>query len=181
MKNEPQQAFGYLIIEMQKGYRLHGKDKTMDKQTFQSNVLSCEDMLYRISKSICFYESDCEDAVQQAVFNAYLSLDTLRDDKYFRTWITRILINECYKLNKQKSREVTFAEYALTNEAIEDNYSFIFTEIMKLSPKIRIVIQLYYIEDYTVTEIASILHIPVGTVKSRLSSGRAMLKNILED
>ena len=155
--------------------------KHMDKQTFQSNVLSVEDMLYRISKSICFYESDCEDAVQQAILNAYTKLDTLREERYFRTWITRILINECYRLNKQKSREVTFAEYALTNEAIEDNYSFIFTEIMKLPPKVRIVVQLYYVEEYSVNEIADILHIPSGTVKSRLSSGRAMLKNLLED
>ena len=153
----------------------------MDKQTFQSNVLSVEDMLYRISKSICFYESDCEDAVQQAILNAYAKIDTLREEKYFRTWITRILINECYRLNKQKFREVTFAEYALTNEAKEDNYSFVFTEIMKLPPKIRIVVQLHYVEDYSVSEIASILHIPTGTVKSRLSQGRAKLKNLLEE
>ena len=166
---------------MQKRYRLHGKETAMDKTTFQSKVLSVEDMLYRISKSICFYESDCEDAVQQAILNAYASLDTLREERYFRTWITRILINECYRINKQKFREVTFAEYALTNEAREDNYSFIFTEIMKLPPKIRVVVQLHYVEDYSVSEIASILHIPQGTVKSRLSSGRAMLKNILED
>ena len=153
----------------------------MDKQTFQKNVLSAEDMLYRISKSICFYESDCEDAVQQAILNAYEKLDSLREEKYFRTWITRILINECYRLNKQKYREVTFAEYALTNEARDDNYSFVFTEIMKLPPKIRIVVQLYYVEDYSVSEIASILHIPSGTVKSRLSIGRTKLKSILEE
>ena len=153
----------------------------MDKQIFQSNVLSVEDMLYRISKSICFYESDCEDAVQQAILNAYTKLDTLREERYFRTWITRILINECYRLNKQKFREVTFAEYALANEAKEDNYSFVFTEIMKLPPKIRIVVQLHYVEDYSVNEIASILHIPTGTVKSRLSQGRAKLKNLLEE
>lgn len=153
----------------------------MDKQTFQKNVLSSEDMLYRISKSICFYESDCEDAVQQAILNAYEKLDSLREEKYFRTWITRILINECYRLNKQKYREVPFAEYALTNEAREDNYSFVFTEIMKLPQKIRIVVQLYYVEDYSVSEIASILHIPSGTVKSRLSAGREKLKNLLEE
>lgn len=153
----------------------------MDKQTFQNNVLSSEDMLYRVSKSICFYESDCEDAVQQAILKAYEKLDSLREEKYFRTWITRILINECYRVNKQKRREVTFAEYALTNEATEDDYSFVFTEIMKLSPKIRIVVQLYYVEDYSVGEIASILHIPSGTVKSRLSVGRSKLKTFLEE
>ncbi len=153
----------------------------MDKKSFQNNVLSSEEMLYRISKSICFYESDCEDAVAQAILNAYEKLDTLREDKYFRTWITRILINECYRINKQKSREVTFAEYAITNEAREDNHSFVFTEIMKLPQKIRIVVQLYYVEDYSVGEISSILHIPSGTVKSRLSAGRAKLKSILEE
>ena len=153
----------------------------MDKQSFQNNVLSSEDMLYRVSKSICFYESDCEDAVQQAILKAYEKLDSLREEKYFRTWITRILINECYRVNKQKRREVTFAEYALTNEATEDDYSFVFTEIMKLSPKIRIVVQLYYVEDYSVGEIASILHIPSGTVKSRLSVGRSKLKTFLEE
>ena len=153
----------------------------MDKQSFQNNILSSEEMLYRISKSICFYESDCEDAVSQTILNAYENLDTLREDKYFRTWITRILINECYRINKQKSREVTFAEYSLTNEAREDNYSFVFTEIMKLPQKIRMVVQLYYVEDYSVSEISSILHIPSGTVKSRLSAGRAKLKSILEE
>ena len=166
---------------MRNRYRLHGKDKTMDKQTFQNNVLASEEMLYRVSKSICFYDSDCEDAVQQAILNAYAKLDSLHEEKYFRTWITRILINECYRVNNLKSREVSFAEYALTSEAVEDNYSFVFTEIMKLPPKIRIVIQLYYVEDYSVNEIASILHIPSGTVKSRLSKGRAKLKSILEE
>ena len=153
----------------------------MDKQTFQDNVLASEEMLYRVSKSICFYDSDCEDAVQQAILNAYTKLDSLHEEKYFRTWITRILINECYRVNNLKSREVSFAEYALTSEAVEDNYSFVFTEIMKLPPKIRIVVQLYYVEDYSVSEIASILHIPSGTVKSRLSKGRAKLKSILEE
>lgn len=153
----------------------------MDKQTFQNNVLASEEMLYRVSKSICFYDSDCEDAVQQAILNAYTKLDSLHEEKYFRTWITRILINECYRVNNLKSREVSFAEYALTSEAVEDNYSFVFTEIMKLPPKIRIVVQLYYVEDYSVSEIASILHIPSGTVKSRLSKGRAKLKSILEE
>ena len=166
---------------MRNRYRLHGKDKTMDKQTFQDNVLASEEMLYRVSKSICFYDSDCEDAVQQAILNAYTKLDSLHEEKYFRTWITRILINECYRVNNLKSREVSFAEYALTSEAVEDNYSFVFTEIMKLPPKIRIVVQLYYVEDYSVSEIASILHIPSGTVKSRLSKGRAKLKSILEE
>lgn len=153
----------------------------MDKQTFQNNVLSSEEMLYRVSKSICFYESDCEDAVQQAILKAYENLDYLREEKYFRTWITRILINECYRVNKLKRREVSFFEYSLSEEAHNENHSYVFESIMKLPPKIRIVIQLYYVEGYSVEETASILHIPSGTVKSRLSQGRKKLKSILEE
>lgn len=153
----------------------------MDKQTFQNNVLSSEEMLYRISKSICFYESDCEDAVQNAILKAYEKLDSLREEKYFRTWITRILINECYRVNKLKHREVSFSEYLLSEEARNENYSDVFESIMKLPPKIRITVQLYYVEGYSIEETAGILHIPTGTVKSRLSQGRAKLKSILED
>lgn len=153
----------------------------MDKHTFQNNVLSSEEMLYRVSKSICFYESDCEDAVQQAILKAYEKLDTLREEKYFRTWITRILINECYRVNNLKRRETSFFEYSLSEEAHNENHSYVFESIMNLPPKIRIVIQLYYVEGYSVEETASILHIPSGTVKSRLSQGRAKLKTLLEE
>lgn len=166
---------------MQNRYRLHGKDKTMNKQTFLSNVLSAEEMMYRVSKAICFCESDCEDAVQNAILKAYEKLDSLRNEKYFRTWITRILINECYRVNKLKRREMSFSEYSLSEESHNENYSDVFEAIMNLPPKIRITVQLHYVEGYSVEETAQILHIPSGTVKSRLSLGRTKLKSILEE
>ncbi len=153
----------------------------MDNLTFQEKVLSCEEMLYRISKSICFYDNDCEDAVQEAVLKAYKKLDTLRNEEYFRTWLTRILINECYKINKSRSREVSFFEYSLSEEGRNEEFTNVFEMIMSLSEKIRIVVQLYYVEGYSVEEVASILRIPSGTVKSRLSQGRQKLKKILEE
>lgn len=153
----------------------------MDNLTFQEKVLSCEEMLYRISKSICFYDNDCEDAVQEAVLKAYKKLDTLRNEEYFRTWLTRILINECYKINKSRSREVSFFEYSLSEEGRNEEFTNVFETIMSLSEKIRIVVQLYYVEGYSVEEVASILRIPSGTVKSRLSQGRQKLKKILEE
>lgn len=171
----------YLINEMQNRYRLHGKDEIMNKKTFQDNVLSMEEMLYRVSKSICFYESDCEDAVHEAIVKAYEKLDTLREEKYFRTWITRILINECYKINKAKKQEVSFAEYMLSGETGDEDFSNVFDSIMRLPEKIRITVQLHCIEGYSVAETAQILSVPQGTVKSRLSQGRIKLKNILEE
>ena len=153
----------------------------MDKKTFQNNVLSAETMLYRVAKSICFYESDCEDAVHEAILRAYEKLATLREEKYFRTWITRILINECYKINKSKKYEVSFSEYTLSEEAKTEEFSYVFDAIMRLPDKIRITVQLHCVEGYSVEETAKILGIPQGTVKSRLSQGRAKLRDILEE
>lgn len=153
----------------------------MDMLTFQTNILTCEEMLYRVAKSICFNECDCEDAVQESILNAYGNLDSLRDEKYFRTWLTRILINECYKINKKKSRQACFDDYLFVEETKETEYSYVFEAIMCLPEKIRVAVQLHYVEGYSVDETASILRIPSGTVKSRLSQGRKKLKSILEE
>ncbi|MBQ8209499.1 MAG: RNA polymerase sigma factor [Clostridia bacterium] len=153
----------------------------MDRITFQTNVLTCEEMLYRVAKSICFYESDCEDAVQEAILKAYEKLGSLKNEKYFKTWLTRILINECYKINRIKSRQVSFDDYLFFEEAREPENSYVYEAIMHLPEKIRVVVQLYYVEGYSVDETASILRIPSGTVKSRLSQGRKSLKTILEE
>lgn len=78
----------------------------MDKEAFANVVLSSTDSLYRISKSILKNDADCEDAVQEAIAIGFSKLDTLRQDAYAKTWLTRILIHECYGLLKK--REKTF-------------------------------------------------------------------------
>ena len=67
----------------------------MTKDVFIKEVRDAEAMLYHISKSILKNDSDCGDAVQETILKAYEKLPTLKKEKYFRTWITKILINEC--------------------------------------------------------------------------------------
>lgn len=153
----------------------------MDKDAFTAGVLANEQMLYRISKSILFYDSDCEDAVQEAIFKAYSKISQLREEKYFTTWLVRILINECYRINNGKRRETSFEEYMQSEEAEESGISELYEAMMKLPEKIRITVELYYIEGYSVEETGNILGIPSGTVKSRLSEGRKKLKTFLEE
>lgn len=153
----------------------------MDKETFTAKVLASEQMLYRISKSILFYDSDCEDAVQEAIFKAWSKISGLREEKYFTTWLVRILINECYRINNGKSRETGFEEYMGSREAEETGVPELYEAMMKLPEKIRVTVELYYIEGYSVEETGRILEIPGGTVKSRLSEGRKKLKTFLEE
>ena len=92
----------------------------MTKDVFIKEVRDAEAMLYHISKSILKNDSDCGDAVQETILKAYEKLPTLKKEKYFRTWITRILINECkgilrkrknvHTLNKAKNAEKRSAE-----------------------------------------------------------------------
>lgn len=155
----------------------------MNKADFEQEVLAAENTLYRIAKSMLASEADCEDAVSEAILKAYTKLGTLRDEKFFRTWLVRILINECKKIYKFNSRTISYENIPDTPDNNDDktDSNEIYSAIMKLPEKIRIAVTLYYAEGYSTAETAAVLHIPSGTVKSRLSKGRTLLKNILKE
>ncbi len=154
----------------------------MDKATFTQNIIEAQSTLYNVAKSILGLDTDCEDAVQEAILRAYEKLDSLRQAEYFKTWIVRILINECYKIQKKRINSLPYEEYFENAPAEEaENYSELYIAIAKLPVKLRITIVLHYIEGYSIKEISQALKIPSGTVKSRLSKGRLMLKQDLED
>ncbi|WPC44748.1 RNA polymerase sigma factor [Clostridium sp. JS66] len=154
----------------------------MNKETFIANVLEAESTLYHVSKSILTHDQDCEDAVQGAILKAYDKIDTLKKEQYFKTWLIRILINECYDLKRKEYPEVSYEEYFESTKA-EDrkDYRELYLAIRKLPERIRIAIVLYYVEGYSVEEIKETLKIPTGTVKSRLAKGRKLLKIKLEN
>ncbi|MGL5330075.1 MAG: RNA polymerase sigma factor [Peptostreptococcaceae bacterium] len=153
----------------------------MDKNTFIQKVIEAEQTLYNVSKSILINDTHCEDAVQEAILKAYDKLDTLKKEEFFKTWLVRILINECYKLKRKEKKEICYEE-GLLNVASKENkdYTELYQAIKDLPQKISITLVLYYVEGYSTEEIKKILKIPSGTVKSRLSKGRKLLKNKLE-
>ena len=69
---------------------------TLDKERFVSEIEAHSGMLYRVAWSILRNDDDCKDALQEAAMKAWEKRGTLREPSYFRTWITRILINACY-------------------------------------------------------------------------------------
>lgn len=150
----------------------------MTKETFTALILSSEDTLTGIAMSMLQNEKDCEDAIQTAILTAFEKLHTLRNEKYFKTWLVRILINVCNKQLKNRSRQAALSnDSQLTETAKESMEVRIAIEILPL--KIRQVIVLYYFEQFSVKEISVILKIPKGTVMSRLARGRELLKTEL--
>jgi RNA polymerase sigma-70 factor (ECF subfamily) len=154
----------------------------MTKQQFAQLVLDSTDCLYRVSKGILCNDADCEDAVWEAIGIGFVSLDTLRQDAYARTWLTRILINECYRILRQKKRSTNTLELenCAANPSTDRKYSELYEAIGALDEKYRIPIVLFYLEGYSIREIADILQSTEGTVKSWLSRGRSRLREIME-
>lgn len=152
----------------------------MDKEAFANVVLSSTDSLYRISKSILKNDADCEDAVQEAIATGFGKLNTLRQETYARTWLTRILIYECYSLLKKREKTAAMLAEPQDREYTSSDYSDLYDALSTLKKEYRLTIVLYYLEGYSIEEIAQIMRIPAGTVKSRLSRGRRDLRRIME-
>lgn len=154
----------------------------IDNHSFELLVTAQTDTLYRVSMAMLKNEHDAQDAVHDAILIAYQNRHKLRQEQFFGTWLTRILINACKKQIRQRARCADIGD-AIPDIASRDN-PYLSVEIGEainsLPEKIRLTVILYYVEDYSVKEIKSILKIPEGTVKSRLNKGRALLKHYLE-
>lgn len=154
----------------------------MDKTEFTAAVLSAEPTMYRVAKSMLQNEQDCADAAQQAILHAWERLDTLRRPQYFKTWLIRILINECTSLLRQRQRQAPY-EPALAEAipaASPADHSDLYDALMALDETLRLPVVLHYLEGFKTREVAQMLNIPEGTVKTRLRAARVQLRKDLE-
>ena len=152
----------------------------MDREEFTRAVLEYENTLYRVAKSMLGSEADCADAAQNALLRAWERLHTLRDPAYFKTWLTRILINECRAILRQRARYYPLEAEIAEDEAAPENSSELYEAVMGLEQKYRLPVVLYYIEGFRTAEIAAMLRLPEGTVKTRLRRAREILRKELE-
>lgn len=153
----------------------------MKKEQLGQLIIASEETLYHVAKSLLANDADCADAIQEAIVKAFTNLHTLRQDSYAKTWLVRILINECYTLMRKGKRLVSLKEYQQTETAPEPgDYSDLYEAIQQLPPDIRICIILYYLEGYSVKETAAILKVTESTVKNRLARARTRMRRELE-
>lgn len=139
--------------------------------------------MYRTSKAILYGEADAEDAIQETIIKAWTHLHKLENDDYFKTWLTRILVNECNNiLRKRKKFHLTDQIFAVSeNFAGSSERIELRDAINRLEEDLRTIVVLFYFEDLSQKEIAYIMKIPEGTVKSRLSRAKNKLSNLLEE
>lgn len=150
----------------------------MTTQAFSERIVGMQDTLYRVTYSILSEPFDREDAVQTAIQKAWQKQAMLRDDRYMQTWVIRILLNECYALLRKRRREMP-TESMPERVAPPDADPFWHELLFTLKEELRIPLVLHYVIGYPIELVAKMLHIPQGTVKSRLSRARTLLRDHL--
>jgi len=148
--------------------------------SFEKLILSHKLIMYRVSRTILTRDEDCADAMQEAIMKAFKSIHTLREPKYFKTWLIRILINECYQLLR-KSKNIISINKLPEQLSSEMGYQKIEVEqlLNVLSPEDKQLLKLFYIEDITIRDLSLILEVPENTIKTRLRRARLKLKQKL--
>ena len=130
--------------------------------------------MYRVALAILMNDEDAADAIQDTILVCWEKINTLRHIPYFKTWMTRILINKCYRIRKSTEKFEELEEYEEPSAC--DEYNLELKEALALlDEKYRIVMTLFYSEGYHIDEIAKILHIPKSTVQTRLHRARKKL------
>ena len=130
--------------------------------------------MYKTALAILMNDEDAADAIQDTILACWEKIGGLRQTKYFRTWMTRILINKCCDIRRKRGASVGLDE--CEEPAREDDSTLALREALEgLDEKYRIVLVLFYGEGYHGDEIARMLNIPKSTVQTRLQRGKEKL------
>ncbi len=150
----------------------------MDAVTFQQEAMRYQRLLYHVSYAILRNDQDCADAIQEALLKAWQHAEELRDESRFRPWLTRILVNTCNSMVRKHASlrlvplDETVPERARDDLPLRD-------ALERLSPPLRLVTVLHYVEGFSVREVSDMAGVPEGTVKTRLMYARQRLQTML--
>ena len=146
-------------------------------------VKKYKDSLFACAFNICKNEADADDAVQETFIKYHESSRQFENEQHIKAWLIRVVIN--------KARDISFSFWRRKMTPLEDYMetlsfdtpedSALFETVMNLPEKLRLVLHLYYYEDYSIREIAEVLKISENNVKVRLNRGRKLLKEKLKE
>ena len=151
----------------------------MDREAFSQAIIAMLPMLHRIAFSQLPQAADREDAVQETIRRAWEKRGNLRQERYLKTWVVRILLNVCSTMRRRGQRAIPADR--MPDQPQQRCEAPLLDALMSLPEKHRLPLQLHYMEGCSVDEAARILGIPPGTVKSRLSRGREKLRELLDE
>lgn len=152
----------------------------MGQEQFEQNIRKYAPNMYRLALAMLHNREDAEDAVSEAVLRAYEKIHTLRKKESFKSWIMQIAANEARRIYGRNKRVMPVEDMEAYMPAFREERHELWDVVMQLDLVYREVIMLYFYERFSIKEIGMILHVPEGTVKSRLSRGKKALRDLME-
>ena len=153
------------------------------KPSTESVYRAYGDRLFSIAYAVCQNREDAEDAAQDTLIRYSAANQEFESEEHLKAWLLRVAINRAKDIRASfwRRRRADWQETMAALPFQDPADSRIFEAVMGLEEKYRVVVQLFYYEDYEIQEIAGILKCPSGTIKSRLSRARALLKQTLKE
>lgn len=139
--------------------------------------------LFAIAFTVCQNREDAEDAMQDALIRYCGVKKDFESEEHIKAWLIRVTVNRAKDIRASfwRRNKADWEETMASMPFEEPADGLLFQAVMGLEEKYRVVVHMYYYEDYDIREIARILGCPSGTVKSRLSRARALLKAVLKE
>lgn len=150
--------------------------KTMEKERFCEQIRAQETSMYRYALGVLRNPADAEDAVGESVLKAYAHLDQLKDPGRFRPWVMSILANVARTMLAQRNRLEYPGDMNQYEKSVSAEQRELWYLVMELPAEFRDAVILYYYDGFRTREIARVLGISEGTVKSRLNRARKKLR-----
>lgn len=165
--------------------------KKGNHESFSKLIDNIQIELYNIARIKLDNEDDVKDVLQETILDIYKGIRKLKDNKLFKTWAVRILLNNCNNILRQKYKKdniISIEEYSDRYNLYSDNsteklhFKLDYEKILKaLSNQERLIFIMYYQEDYKIKEISEILQMNDNTIKSILKRGRMKIKSIYKE
>jgi len=159
-------------------------EKTALRREFENRLAECGTLAFRVARGVLHNPADAEDVAQEAMLRAYRRFARLRDPSSFRSWLVRITfrlaLDQTRSARRREERETIWASQAqqpnADDVAAAHEFGRRLDEAMEILPtKLRLVLLLSGMDGHSLEEVAELLQLPLGTVKSRLHSARKRL------
>ena len=152
-----------------------------DMDAFQALIHEEKEKLYKMAYVYMKNEDDALEVFQETVYKALKSIETLKNNHYFSTWLTRILINTAIDSLRKKKKVVLLSNEILQNmgdtrHMKSEEQLDLLEALEKIDEKYKTVLLLRFYEDFTIKQIATFLNSPEGTVKTHIRRGLASLR-----
>ncbi|MCI9173737.1 MAG: RNA polymerase sigma factor [Lachnospiraceae bacterium] len=147
---------------------------------FCEYVNKYRDSLYILALAILKNEADAEDAVGNAILKAYENIGQLKAVHKFKPWMLTVTKNEALKIRKKRLILPGNETVESMLHPVQEHYDELWDILQQMKEEYRLAVVLFYYEGLSLRDIADVLNIPVGTVKSRLNRGKAEIRNALE-